>query len=207
VRRFSGYWSKGRPAYVCPVCQRGYFNKEGIFDALGSDGETEWSRDKMSSFASAPTKEQGWADSCLRLRTLLSLTRLNSKTHSGLFLDVGCGYGAMLSAARPHFGLVAGVNMDRQELEKTKELLCREGAHNVALFHASAQNLPFMPGQFAAVTCVQVLEHTSEPRVVLSQLKQMMGPGGYLYLSVPNRSRSGGNRTASCGESAIYPAG
>ena len=44
---------------------------------------------------------------------------------------------------------------------------------------------PFATDSFDVVICTQVLEHVTEPKIVLSEIARTMKPGGRLYLSAP----------------------
>jgi SAM-dependent methyltransferase len=50
---------------------------------------------------------------------------------------------------------------------------------------ASLDDLPITDASFDAVVCTQVLEHVSEPAVVLSELRRILRPDGRLWLTVP----------------------
>lgn len=50
---------------------------------------------------------------------------------------------------------------------------------------AVAEALPFHGGIFDAVICSEVLEHTRDPRVVLTEVSRVLRPGGRLLIAVP----------------------
>jgi SAM-dependent methyltransferase len=123
----------------------------------------------------------------LRLRPLYSKVFHHRPEAPILFLDVGCGFGSMLAAAAEQFDLAVGVNTDCAELQNAAVWLESHDIRNVLLVRASAQKLPFIPRQFLAVTCVQVLEHVRDPQQALAELGLALSTGGALYLSLPNR--------------------
>ncbi len=47
------------------------------------------------------------------------------------------------------------------------------------------EQLPIVPGSVGVVLCTQVLEHVSDPIVVLAEIGRALCPGGTLWLSVP----------------------
>lgn len=47
------------------------------------------------------------------------------------------------------------------------------------------RGLPARDGEFGAVLCTEVLEHTADPRRALAEIRRILRPGGTLALSVP----------------------
>jgi SAM-dependent methyltransferase len=50
---------------------------------------------------------------------------------------------------------------------------------------ARGEQIPLAGEQFDVVICTQVLEYVPEPAVVISEMRRVLKPGGYLLLSVP----------------------
>lgn len=50
---------------------------------------------------------------------------------------------------------------------------------------AGSLDIPFKDNCFDAVICTELLEHLKEPGECLEEIKRVLRPGGYLYLSVP----------------------
>jgi ubiquinone/menaquinone biosynthesis C-methylase UbiE len=188
--RSLGDWSSDRAEYRCAGCHKICSNRGGILDFLGSDYEDQTrhaSYGQLSSFARLQTSDEQLNSFGLRMGLLRSFLPVEPANSPKLFLDVGCGYGAMLVSASCHFDLVIGINTDLQELKTAQTMLTDLKVQNFILFRASALNLPFLPDQFHGVSCIQVLEHVSEPQTVVSQVRLVMESRGCLYLSVPNR--------------------
>lgn len=97
----------------------------------------------------------------------------------GLLLDVGCGDGAFLRLARARGWEVAGTELSPYAVGAAKAdgLAVREGEVWEAGFAAAA---------FDVVTCWHVLEHTSDPRRVVEEIRRVLRPGGRLMLATPN---------------------
>jgi len=185
--------------YNCSSCGQVYHAVDGILDFIGG-GQGKGNvleHERLSSFA---THSLG-IDFNPRLEALLHDYSLsgNSKINydlsgnadgcerASMLLDVGCGYGSLLEQAAIKFKVLVGVNIDLEELRVCNRLLQEKGISNPILICASAQNMPFMPAQFPAITCVSVMEHVGDPKNVLNQLKLMLKPQGRLYLGIPNR--------------------
>lgn len=183
-----GSFSTERVQYVCQVCGHVYLYENGILQCLRfADAKqiSAASADQLSSFAhSNEATLQLAAD---RLAPLYAHTTRSADSCGGTFLDVGCGFGDILINAAAQYDLVVGVNIVYQELLEAQLRLAKWGVLNALFVHASAQNLPFMPGQFRAITCIQVLEHVRAPERALCELKGALSKDGVLFLSVPNR--------------------
>lgn len=50
---------------------------------------------------------------------------------------------------------------------------------------ADAHHLPFSDGCIDAVACFEVLEHTTDPELVLAEIARVLKPGGFAELSKP----------------------
>ncbi len=97
-------------------------------------------------------------------------------------LEVGCGNGFLA----PHLcGLGAefvGIDIALSALNQVPR---SQGARcNVAL--ADATSLPFPNGSFDILICMEVLEHVSDPNVLLSECFRVIRPLGQVVFSCPN---------------------
>jgi 2-polyprenyl-3-methyl-5-hydroxy-6-metoxy-1,4-benzoquinol methylase len=94
-------------------------------------------------------------------------------------LDVGCGTGWFLEAARDQGFLVSGLEIGRQLAQFTSERL-GVAVHTVPLTELS-------PGEkFDVITLFDVLEHVSAPRAMLQSIRHHLNPGGIALLFTPN---------------------
>lgn len=94
-------------------------------------------------------------------------------------LDIGCsrgGFGAAIKAARKC--RVAGVEMNAYEAEAAGRVLDR-------LWIGDLFSLD-IPETFDCVSCLDVLEHFSEPALLLQKIRTLLHPGGTLVITVPN---------------------
>jgi len=95
----------------------------------------------------------------------------------GKLLEFGCGRGRFLSAARHVIPTAVGV-----EFNPDAVIACLGQGLDVR------EELPEDgDGQFDCVTAFQVLEHLADPQTVLDRLINLIAPGGWLVLSVPNQ--------------------
>jgi 2-polyprenyl-3-methyl-5-hydroxy-6-metoxy-1,4-benzoquinol methylase len=127
----------------------------------------------------------GWVD---RLR--------GAKT--GLLLDVGCGKGWFLEAARERGWQVQGVELCPEVAKRTMERVGTQ-VHIGSIFDVE---LP--PETFDLVTMFDVIEHLEEPIEALRICYRILKPGGALALSTPNL-RGLGCRLLGAKAFAVWP--
>ena len=194
-----GLWRSDVDQYACSSCSAVYLRENGILDFIGKRGSSyddDLAAGQMSSFAKPTTERSDWEIVSLRLEPLFAKNHPKSRAgilngaadkNSGMMLDIGCGYGGLAASAATRFRFVVGVDADLEQLESARLILGERFPENLVLIRAWAENLPFMPGQFNSVTCVQALEHVLNPQAVIAQIRLGLAPLGRLYLSVPNR--------------------
>jgi SAM-dependent methyltransferase len=99
-------------------------------------------------------------------------------------LDAGCGtaYGSSILAEAGALEVV-GVDVAEHVLAAA-----RARAHPVVRLEvADVAGLPFDDGSFDVVVAFEVIEHVSDPDRVLDEFARVLGDGGVLVLSSPNR--------------------
>ena len=97
----------------------------------------------------------------------------------GPLLDVGSSMGYTLQAAR-ELGLpAAGLEMDGAVVEQ-----CRQAGFEAR--QGMMDRLPWPDAHFQLVVMKHVLEHTPDPRLVLTEVRRVLRPGGGLFIAVPN---------------------
>jgi len=104
----------------------------------------------------------------------------------GELLDIGCGTGNFLAAARDAGYSVSGTELDRNAARFAKERL---GLPRVLGLTISEFAEKYPSEKFDVVTFFEVLEHQAAPKEFLEKVKACLRPGGYIALSVPNRER------------------
>ena len=106
-------------------------------------------------------------------RRLSLVIKVNGR-RGGRLLDIGCGDGCFLAAAR-HAGFqVAGT-------ERNPELARRRGLEIVEDLDEFSE-----AGAFDCVTLWHSLEHMRDPRSVLKQARRLLRPEGHLIVAVPD---------------------
>lgn len=104
-------------------------------------------------------------------------------------LDLGCGFGAFVIAAR-RLGLDAyGVELAEFEVDYARKRLAAEfpSVDATRVFLAGdAQRLPYEDADFDAVTMWNVLEHVPDIDRMLAEAKRVLKPGGIMFIICPN---------------------
>jgi len=109
---------------------------------------------------------------------LRRLSLLHNYKKPGRLLDVGCGEGSFLSAAKKAGWEVSGTEVSEWALSHVPaELGVRRGDLN---------SVEFEPQSFDAVTMWHVLEHTCDPRGNLEKIYGLLKKDGVLIIAVPN---------------------
>jgi SAM-dependent methyltransferase len=105
---------------------------------------------------------------------------------NGRLLDLGCGVGNFLAAARDSGFEVTGVELNQSAVRFARETygLREIFAMRPENFHSSNPRKIF-----DVVTFFEVLEHQDDPQGFLAVAQELLAPGGYIALSVPNRTR------------------
>lgn len=105
---------------------------------------------------------------------------------SGTLLDIGCGTGNFLAAARDAGFRVSGTELDRNAACFAKEKL---GLQRVLPLTISEFAERYVDERLDVVTFFEVLEHQVAPAEFLQKVKECVRPGGVIAMSVPNRDR------------------
>jgi SAM-dependent methyltransferase len=127
------------------------------------------------------------ADFCTRRR--LRFLRRAAATQSGRLVDVGCGDGTFLAAARAGGWDVAGTELN--------PAIARELGLRVERDLADLADL----APFDVATMWHSLEHLVDPRGTLETLHDMVRPGGTLFVAVPD---AGGWQARAFGDAWLH---
>ena len=101
-------------------------------------------------------------------------------------LDLGCGTGPLLVAAREQFRRRIGVDIAFRWLVVGKKRI-EEAGLDVPLVCACAEALPFRAEAFGTVAADSMIEHSQRQAEVAGEVARVLRPGGTWMLSTPNR--------------------
>jgi SAM-dependent methyltransferase len=99
-------------------------------------------------------------------------------------LDAACGVGygsRMLAEAGAEE--VVGVDIAEEAVAEARSA----GGPFVSFEIGDLHRLPFGDDEFDLIVCFEAIEHVSDPKAVLDELRRVMRPQGLLALSTPNR--------------------
>ncbi|HVF67295.1 MAG TPA: class I SAM-dependent methyltransferase [Pyrinomonadaceae bacterium] len=99
--------------------------------------------------------------------------------HTGRLLDVGCGAGTFMQAARRAAWDAVGVEVSATAAEHNR-------AKGFEVFNGELADARYPEGRFDVVVLSEVLEHVEEPRAMLGEVLRIMRPGGLLWATTPN---------------------
>lgn len=108
------------------------------------------------------------------------LDRFEPYRRTGKLLDVGCGRGAITLVAADRGWAVSATEISSSCVARLRRLL------GPRLHEGSLHDAPFEVGTFDVVLMVEVLEHLDEPASYLRRARELLRPGGLLFVTTPN---------------------
>jgi len=103
-------------------------------------------------------------------------------------VDVGCGGGILSEALAREGAVVTGIDLSAEALSAAR-LHLYESDRNVTYEQVSAEALcETHRGQFAVVTCLELLEHVPDPASTMRACAALAAPGADLFFSTLSRN-------------------
>ena len=120
----------------------------------------------------------------LRLGWIEGIAALKGKS----VVDIGCGGGILAEAMAALGARVKGIDLSEKAL-KVAMLHLLESRLEVNYEEISAESLAQRePGQYEALTCMEMLEHVPDPASTVTACAQLVKPGGHVFFSTINRN-------------------
>lgn len=113
-------------------------------------------------------------------------TLLRSLPRTGRILEIGCGTGGLLVAARQAGRDIVGVDIASRWLVIARRRL-RELGFRAPLIAADAEALPWAEGSFDVVVADSLLEHIGYRSQTFAEIRRVLRPGGAFVAWSPNR--------------------
>lgn len=187
--------TKTESALICTKCKESYdrFIKGGIeiidFKKLSSllcqcnrDGETKHVIDLATQLKELKVKKlEMQENSFLSLKTK-TILRICGKNNT--ILDIGCAegpYSQFLSNNNDLYGM--DQCPQRLFLENTENALCKGYK---AILIGDCTLIPFQNSNLDVIIATEVIEHITETRKCLKEIKRVLKHGGKVIISVPN---------------------
>lgn len=123
-------------------------------------------------------------DECLSL--IESLTEHERLRGFNRVLEIGCGTGGFLVAAKRKYDHVVGADIAFRWLVVARKRL-EELKLNIPLVCCCAEYLPFLDTRFDIILAEDVLEHVRSQESTLGECRRVMTKQGTLFLATPNR--------------------
>lgn len=109
----------------------------------------------------------------------------NSK--HGIYIDVGCGKGAMLATMASRFRFAIGIDRSMTYLILAKKLAQEIGLENVVLMAGENESMPFVDDCVDFITAIDVIEHVGDQEKGLNEDFRILKSGKHFFLNSPNR--------------------
>lgn len=100
-------------------------------------------------------------------------------------LDVGCGGGVLSEGLASNGAKVTGLDVEPDAIATAKAHAKQNG---LQIKYVCKPIEDYEASSFDFITCMEMLEHVSDPQLVIDNCARLLKPGGYLFLSTINRT-------------------
>lgn len=162
----------GYTLFRCPNCDL----------LITHTGDREWKQYIREKYSHQYARDYEVMLPKLRKRFARHISLIKGFKSGGRVLDVGCGTGHFLKYIREtdRSWQVYGVEPNRllrSVATKNSGVVIKNGTLNV---------IPFSDNYFDVITCYDVLEHSTELKKNIRELKRVLKPQGLLFIQAPN---------------------
>jgi len=128
-----------------------------------------------------PEKKGGLREINQSLGSTKRVNLVQRHKSTGAWLDVGCGSGLILQAAKKRgFWQLSGVEPVLEMARYTSKKL------DVPVFPSTFEEYPVQDSAFDVITMWDVLEHLAEPFIAIEKVARLLKPNGVFIFSTPN---------------------
>jgi len=94
-------------------------------------------------------------------------------------LDIGCGAGGLLEAARTHGWKAQGLDVSAGAVKHVRSL-------GFEVFEGELHDAAFPSQHFDVITAAELLEHLIDPQPLLHEVARLLRPGGLFWTTTPH---------------------
>jgi len=177
-----------KPLRVCPACSSHKARKVGIKNEL-EIVKCQNCRSLYCPYMPWYTSERYYVDYYSHhgldeppvvIKRLKEITRGFSKhRQTNRLLDVGCGGGLLLEAARENGWDALGIDVSISSVEHVRNL-------GFEVFHGELKDVNLDSEQFDVISAAEIVEHLFDPLTVLKEAHRLLRPGGLLWITTPH---------------------
>jgi 2-polyprenyl-3-methyl-5-hydroxy-6-metoxy-1,4-benzoquinol methylase len=109
---------------------------------------------------------------------------LGAALAGAVVLDVGASTGAITAALCEHVRAVVGIDIDPHAIATATSEFANAATHFAV---GDAMQLAFADHSVDVVLCAHVYEHVPDPTRMMQEIRRVLKPGGWCYLSAGNR--------------------
>jgi len=100
-------------------------------------------------------------------------------------LDVGCGGGVLSEGLARNGAIVTGLDVEPAAIAAAQK---HAKEQKLKIEYVCSPIEDYDSSSFDVITCMEMLEHVTEPLLVVHHCARLLKPGGYLFLSTINRT-------------------
>jgi len=101
-------------------------------------------------------------------------------------LEIGCGNGDYSIELARTGAFVVSIDIDPGRTQLVRMRAKEEGV-NLNVFVGDAQETPFKAESYDLILCRHVIEHVSNPELLIEEMSRILKQGGAIQLTAPNR--------------------
>ena len=94
-------------------------------------------------------------------------------------LDVGCGAGSLLQAARDNGWTASGIDVSASSVDYVRKL-------GFEVFHGELNKVQLPGEHFDVITAAEIMEHLFDPVTVVQEVHRLLRPGGLFWMTTPH---------------------
>lgn len=177
----------------CPVCNCNKFEKVGYPSSLDLwrccsctllllkvENDSLFSEVEENYFGEGYLRRQGpFAERILHHKAKLRIRDIYQIQPTGKFLDLGCGTGELIGAAKE-------AGYDVEGLDYSESLARYVSKKYGVTVHQGESSQVELTERYDVIAMSHVIEHVPNPQATIHSIISMLKPGGLLYLATPN---------------------